>query len=174
MLWLKIIGKFLKVLKEGATPAQIALGFALGWAIGLIPGWPAQAWVLMLVLLVLRANLSMALAGVALAAGLGWLLDPLLDGLGGAILTTDALRGVFTALYNSPPWGLTRFNNTVVMGGTVASAASAILLFPLLIRAVHWYRERLLQRIARLKVVQMLMGTRIVAFYQRLEQMGLV
>lgn len=174
MLWLKLIGKFLKVLKEGATPAQIALGFVLGWAIGLIPGWPAQVWVLVLVLLVLQANLSMALVGVALAAGLGWLLDPVLDGLGAAILNAGPLRGLFTVLYNSPPWGVTRFNNTVVMGATVAGVVSAVALFPLVVWAVRWYRERLLERIKRLKVVQMLMGTRIVAFYQRLESMGLV
>ena len=68
MFWLKIVGTFLKTLKEGATPSQIALGFVLGWAIGMVPGWPLQVWGLLLLLLILQANLGIALAAWALAA----------------------------------------------------------------------------------------------------------
>lgn len=174
MFWLKIIGTILKTLKDGATPAQIALGFVLGWAIGLTPGWPVQVWAILLLLLILQANLSMAIAAWLLAAAVGWLFDPLTDRLGAIILRADALQETFTAMYNLPPWALTRFNNTVVMGAFAASIVSAPVLFPLIILAVRWYRERLLARITKFRVVQMIMGSRLFAFYQRLQELGLV
>jgi uncharacterized protein (TIGR03546 family) len=174
MLWLKLIGKILKTLKDGATPAQIALGFVLGWGIGLIPGWPVQVWLLVAALLVLQANIGMAFVGAAIAAALGWLFDPALDALGAAVLTAGPLQGLFTSLYNSPPWGLTRFNNTAVMGAGLTALVSAVVLFPLLVRGVRWYRGRLLERLARLPLVKFLLGTRIVGWYRKLDELGLL
>ena len=174
MFWLKIVAKILNTLKEGATPAQIALGFVLGWAIGLVPGWPVQVWLLLLVLLVLQANLTMALVGAAIAAALAWVFDPLLDALGAAVLQAGSLQGLFTRLYNSPPWSLTRFNNTVVMGASVAAVVTAIVLFPLIVRGVRAYRERLLARIDTLRIVQVLKGTKLFGLYRRLQELGLV
>lgn len=174
MFWLKIVGRILRTLKEGGAPAQIALGFVLGWAIGLVPGWPVQVWLLLVVLLVLQANLTMALVGAAVASALAWLLDPLLDALGAAVLHLGALQGLFTRLYNSPPWGLTRFNNTAVMGSSVAAVVCAVVFFPLVIWGVRAYRERFLERISRWRIAKMLKGTKIVRWYQRLQELGLV
>ena len=174
MIWLKIVARILRTLKEGATPAQIALGFVLGWAIGLIPGWPVQVWALLLILLVLQANIGIAFVGAGIAAALAWLLDPVLDALGAAVLQAGALRGLFTTLYNSPPWALTRFNNTVVMGASVAAVVTAIALFPAVVAGVKWYRERLLERIAKWRVITVLKQSRWLKWYFRLQEMGLV
>ena len=174
MVWLKIVAKILRVLKDGATPAQIALGFVLGWAIGMIPGWPVQVWLLVLLVLVLQANLSMAIVGAAVAALLSWIFDPALDAVGGAVLTAGPLQGLFTRMYNSPPWSLTRFNNTIVMGGMLVALVSAVVLFPLVVRGVRWYRERLLARIDKWRVVQVLKSSRLYGWYQRLHDLGLV
>jgi uncharacterized protein (TIGR03546 family) len=174
MFWLKILAKLLRILKDGATPAQIALGFVLGWAIGMIPGWPVQVWLLVLPLLVLQANISMAFVGMVLAVALSWLLDPALDALGGAVLGAGALQGLFTTLYNSPPWGLTRFNNTIVMGGVLVALVSGGALFPLVVAGVRWYRERLLARVDKWRIVKVLKGSRLYGWYQRLSDMGIV
>jgi uncharacterized protein (TIGR03546 family) len=174
MFWLKIVARILRILKDGATPAQIALGFVLGWAIGMIPGWPIQVWLLVLLLLVLQANISMAFVGMALAAALSWIFDPALDALGGAALGIGPLRGVYTALYNWPPAGLTRFNNTIVMGGCIVALVTGIALFPLLMRGVVLYRGRLLARMDRWRVVRILKGSKLYGWYQRLHDMGLV
>ena len=37
MFWLKLIRDFIKILREGQTPAQIAGGFAAGSIVGLSP-----------------------------------------------------------------------------------------------------------------------------------------
>jgi len=174
MIWLKIVARILRTLKEGATPAQIALGFVLGWAMGLIPGWPLQAWLLLLLLLVLQANIGIAFVGLALAAAVAWLFDPLLDALGAAVLQAGALQGLFTSLYNSPPWALTRFNNTVVMGASVAAVVTAFALFPAVVVGVKWYRTRLLERIAKWRVIGVLKQSRWLKWYFRLQELGLV
>ncbi|HEX9844338.1 MAG TPA: TIGR03546 family protein [bacterium] len=178
MLALKFIGWILKALKEGPTPRQLAGGIVLGFALGTIPGWPLQVWLLLLLVLILQVNLSMVMLGAALGSLVGLLVDPLYDAVGGWLLRMDALAGVWTSLYNSPPWGLTRFNNTVVMGSFVVSVLVAIVAFPLLAWGVRMYRERFLARVGKFKVVQMIAGSRwgsrLFGFYQRLQQLGFV
>jgi uncharacterized protein (TIGR03546 family) len=123
---------------------------------------------------VLRANITMAFVGAAIAVAVAWLLDPVLNALGAAVLGAGPLRGLFTTLYNSPPWSITRFNNTVVMGASLAAVVTAIVLFPLTVRGVRLYRERLLERVARLRVVQVLKGTKLFSLVQRLQDLGLI
>ncbi|MFH0991984.1 MAG: hypothetical protein V1799_18415 [bacterium] len=47
MFWLKIIKDFIKILRAGQTPAQIAGGFALGAIVGLSPMFTLQGLVLL-------------------------------------------------------------------------------------------------------------------------------
>ena len=175
MLWMRVLGWVLRALREGPTPRQLSGGFALGAAMGLIPGWPLQVWLLLLLILILRVNVAMVLAGAVVGGALGLLLDPLIDPLGGWLLQDiGALQGLWTALYNSPPWALTRFNNTVVMGSTALSLALIPILFVLGARAVTAYRERLLARMSSMRWVQWIMGSRLYGIFLKLQSLGLV
>lgn len=178
MLALKFIGWILKALKEGPTPGQLTGGILLGFITGLIPGWPLQVWILLLLILILKVNLSMVIVGWFFGIVAGLIIDPLLDTVGGWILQADSLREMWTALYNSPPWALTHFNNTVVMGSLVVGLLTSILAFPMLTWAVKAYRTRFLARITQFKFVQLVTGSRwgsrLIAFYRRLEQLGFV
>jgi NADPH-dependent 2,4-dienoyl-CoA reductase/sulfur reductase-like enzyme len=49
-----------------------------------------------------------------------------------------------------------------------------VVLFPLLVRGVRWYRGRLLERLAKLPLVKFLLGTRIVGWYRKLDELGLL
>ena len=178
MFAMKFIGWILKALKEGPTPGQLAGGILLGFIVGLIPGWPLQVWILLLLILVLKVNLSMVIVGWFSGIVIGLIIDPLLDTMGGWILQTDSLQEFWTALYNSPPWALTRFNNTVVMGSLVVGIVASILAFPVLCWLVKAYRTRFLARVNQFKIVQLVTGSRwgsrLIAFYRRLEQLGFV
>ena len=178
MLALKFIGWILKAMKEGPTPRQLAGGIVLGFIAGFIPGWPVQVWVLVLLTLILKVNLSMVIIGWSVGVGMGYIIDPLLDSVGGWLLQMESLRDIWTAMYNAPPWGLTRFNNTVVMGSLVVGVLLSIAAFPLLTWAVRAYRERFLARVGKFKIVQMVTGSRwgsrLIGFYRRLEQLGFV
>jgi uncharacterized protein (TIGR03545 family)/uncharacterized protein (TIGR03546 family) len=114
----------LGVLTEGRLPGQQALGCALGLALGLVPDWPLQVWLLLAVTLLLRVNLAWAAGGAALGAAGGWLLDPWIEGAGGWLLE-DArpLRGLWRLLSGSDLAALTRFDNTAVLGGTLLGLA---------------------------------------------------
>lgn len=175
MIWMRLVGWILRALREGPTPGQLAAGLALGMALGLIDGWPIQNWLLLLLILILSVNITMALAGAILGSLLGLLLDPLADLLGGWLLQDiSALHWLWTALYNIPPWALTRFNNTVVLGSTVL----ALVLMPIVFVAGAWavrsYRERVLTRLKGMRWVQAIMGSRFYGWFLKVQDMGLI
>lgn len=173
MMWLKLLGRILQVLREGATPRQIAGGFVLGFALGLIPGWPIQAFLLLAVLFLINVNLTMAGVGAVIASGLAVLLDPVIDAIGAfALEDLHVLRGLWTALYNTPPLALTRFNNTAVMGSMVVGVIGAAIWFPILIWAVRVYRERVLAWVNRLWIVRTITGSRLFIGLARVASLG--
>lgn len=166
-----MLGTLLKVLKDGATPNQIAGGFTLGFALGAIPGWPLQVLALTVVLLLFNLNISIAFVGAFLAAGLGWLFDSVLDGIGAWALGVEALSGFYTVLYNNPFLMLTRFNNTVVMGGMVSVVVLAVPVFFAARVGVVRFRERVLPALSKLKVVQAVRSSRFFDWYQRINNL---
>lgn len=175
MIWMRLVGWILRALREGPTPRQLSGGLALGLALGLIDGWPIQNWLLLLLILILSVNITMALAGAILGGLLGLLLDPVADALGGwLLLDMPALQGLWTALYNSPPWALTRFNNTVALGSTVL----ALVLIPIVFVAGAWavrsYRERVLTRLKGMRWVQAIMGSRFYGWLLKVQDMGFI
>jgi uncharacterized protein (TIGR03546 family) len=175
MIWMRLVGWILRVLREGPTPRQLSGGLALGMAMGLIDGWPIQNLLLLLLLLILSVNIGSALLGAVLGSMLGLLLDPVADALGGWLLQDiGALQGVWTAMYNSPPWALTRFNNTVALGSTVL----ALVLIPIVFVAGAWavrnYRERVLTRLKGARWVQAIMGSRFYGWFLKVQDMGFI
>jgi uncharacterized protein (TIGR03546 family) len=173
MFWLKLLGKILRVLKDGATPRQIAGGFVLGFALGLIPGWPLQAFLLLVVILIINVNLTLAGVGAVIASLLAWLADPVLDAIGGWVLEDiSPLRGLWTALFNWPPMILTRFNNTVVMGSLVLGLIGGVVWFPILVWAVKAYRERFLVWAGKLWIMRFITGSRLFGWLARVASLG--
>ncbi|MDH5751382.1 MAG: TIGR03546 family protein [Deltaproteobacteria bacterium] len=170
MIWLKIVGTFIKVLKDAATPNQIAAGFTVGFAVGLTPGWPLQSLVLVFLLLLFNINLSMGIAGGLLASVISWLLDAPLDALGAWALTNQGFQGLYTTLYNNPFWMLTRFNNTLVMGSLLAWLIMALPLFILTRVGVVQFRVRLLPTFEKLKIVQLVTGSKLYGWYKTASQ----
>ena len=173
MFSLKLLAKILQLLKEGASPRQIAGGFVLGFALGLIPGWPVQAFLLLILIAILNVNLTIAGAGAVLATLGAWVADPVLDRIGGWVLEDiGALRGVWTALFNWPPMTLTRFNNTVVMGSLVVGVIGALVWFPILVWAVKQYRERFLAWANTWWITRFVTGSRLFGWVARVASMG--
>lgn len=161
MFFLKPIRLFFKALTTDNTPKQMALGLALGIAIGLVPKGNLIAIVLMVILGALRVNLGVGILTAFCISWLGIWLDPLTHQLGSFLLQHHKLRPFWTEAYNLPvvPW--TKFNNTVVLGST---CAGMMLLLP-----VYWlstplfakYTPNWADRLQRYKIVQVLWGTEI-------------
>ncbi|MEJ2231585.1 MAG: TIGR03546 family protein, partial [Nitrospirales bacterium] len=118
---IKLLAKLLRVLNSETDPGQISLGLCFAMVAGLTPLLSLHNLVVLLLVLVLRVNLSAFLLGLALFTGIAYLLDPLFHSLGLAILTAPALQELWTALYQSIWWRIERFHNSIVMGSLTFS-----------------------------------------------------
>jgi uncharacterized protein (TIGR03546 family) len=173
MFWLKLVANFIKILREGQTPAQVAGGFALGSILGLSPMLTLQGVLVWLVILVLDVNLSAATLSLLVFSLIAFIFDPVFHYLGYLLLVdVEGLKGLWTTLYNAPIAPLTRFNNTVVMG----SFACALILFtPIYFgmkKFVIAYRSHVGKRIEKMKIYQIISKSWIVQTYQRIRGMG--
>lgn len=173
MFWLQIASNFVKILREGQTPNQIAGGFALGTFIGLTPALTLQGLVIWLVILVLDVNLSAVFLSAALFALLGALLDPAFHDLGYYLLTgVNGLVPLWTNLYNAPIAPLTRFNNTIVLGSMVGALALFVPAFFLMRRFVVVYRATLGKKIATNKLYKAIKQSTLIRWYERVRDFG--
>ncbi len=173
MFWLKLIANFIKILREGQTPAQVAGGFAFGSILGLSPMLTLQGVFIWLIILILDVNLSAVTISLLIFSLIAFIFDPIFHHLGYYILVNvDGLKDIWTTLYNAPIAPLTRFNNTVVMGSFVC----ALILFPFIYfgfkKFVIAYRTTIGKRIQKTKIYQIVSKSWIVQTYQRIRRLG--
>lgn len=116
-----------KVLVAEDSPRQLALGFALGMVIGLVPKGNLIAVALTVALFSTRVNLGMGLLSAGLFSWLGVYLDPASHDLGMKLLGAESLRPFWNFLYDVPLARWSGFNNTVVLGGLLLGA---VLFYP--------------------------------------------
>ncbi|MFQ5596685.1 MAG: TIGR03546 family protein [Nitrospiria bacterium] len=168
---LKTIAKFLKILNSETEPAQISLAFCFAMVAGLSPLLSLHNVFVLLLVLVLRVNLSAFLLAFVGFSGIATLLDPVFHQIGLGLLTAEALKGLWTGLYDITFWRIARFNNTLVMG----SLASALVLFPPLFllsnRLIRQYRARFLKWVQKSKLMQALRATKLYEAYETLSQL---
>jgi len=175
MIWLKIISKFIKAFRSGETPRQIALGFCCGFLLALMPFWTIQAILVFVLLILLNVNLAAGTVAFLLAAifFLPQLLDPVFHNIGYFILTgIPALQSFWEWLYNTPAGSLSRFNNTVVMGSFITGFILTIPVYFGITKLVVAYRSGLEERIKKLKVIQVITGSKAYKMYEKIRDIG--
>src|ERR687895_889726 len=98
---LKVIQSLVRTLHSDGTPGQIAAGVALGAALGLTPLMSLHNLAILALLLVLNVSFGAGLLGWAVFAPAGFVMDPVFDRLGRALLLeTPALTPLWTSWYN--------------------------------------------------------------------------
>ena len=118
---LKLVRSLFNTLHSDGSPGQIAVGIALGAALGLTPIANAHNLIVLLLLAVLNVSFAAGMLAWALFIPIGFVLDPVFDRIGHRLLVeTPALRPLWTSWDNVPGLALTNFNNTVVLGSVVA------------------------------------------------------
>ena len=172
MFWLKLVRDFIKILREGQTPYQVAGGFALGSILGFSPMFTLQGLLVWLILLVLDVNISAALVAITICGLCTLFLDPLFHLLGYAILVkVGALQSFWTTLYNAPLAPLTRFYNTVVMGSLVFSL---VLFYPVyrgMKSFVIAYRTHVGARMEKWKIYQAINRSTLLQWYRKIRDL---
>jgi len=165
---IKLLAKLLRVLNSETEPGQISLGFSFALIAGLTPLLSVHNVFVLLLVFMLRVNLSAFLVGLALFTGIAYLLDPLFHQLGLAVLTASSLESLWTSLYQSVWWRLEYFNNSIVMGSLVFSVVlfvPVLLLSNLLIRR---YRQHVLAWVQKTKIMQMFKASKLYQAYETL------
>lgn len=165
---LKIFLKFIKVLNSENDPHQISLAFCFAMVAGFTPIFSLHNIIVLLLVLILRINLSGFILGLIVFSGIAYLLDPVFHGLGLFILKAGPLEGLWTTLYGSTIWRLENYNNSIIMGSLVVSI---LLFFPAYIifnKLIINYRDKVKAFIEKLKIVQALKASKIYSIYQTL------
>jgi len=166
MLLLKLLQSLVKALNSDGTPGQVAAGIALGAVLGLTPLMNLHNLVLFGLAIILNVSFPGVMLGWALFLPLGFLLDPVFDAVGGALLLdTPALVSFWTWAYNTPVLALTNFNNTIVLGSFVVWAAAFLPLFFLLRWLVSTYRATIYARLQRTQLFKAVKASKVYNLY---------
>lgn len=161
-----MIAKLLKVLNSETEPAQISLALCFSMIMGFTPLYSLHNILAVLLVLILRVNLSAFILGWAFFSGLAYLLDPLFHQIGLVLLTLSALEGLWTSLYNITLFRLENFNNSIVMGSLFLSLVFFVPLYLILNLTIRKYREHILAWIQKTRIMQAFKASKIYSVYQ--------
>lgn len=158
----KYLKSFFTALNANAHPGDLAHGAAMGLLLAAIPKGNLLWAVLFSVLLFVRLNKGAFFLALILLSFITPLADPLFDTLGYTVLTLKPAESLFIALINTPFVGLTRFNNTVVMGSFVAALIAYVPVYLLFRFLVVLYRNKLQPKIVNSKIYQVIVNLPII------------
>ena len=164
---LKLLQSIIKTLHSEGTPTQVALGVALGSALGLTPLVNVHNLVVFALILLLNVSFGGAMLGWALFVPVGFLLDPVFDRVGRRLLLeTPALAPTWAEWFNTPLMPYTNFNNTVVLGSVVGWLALFLPIFVLARVGIIWYRATIGERVRRSRFYQALTASQAYNVYR--------
>jgi uncharacterized protein (TIGR03546 family) len=166
MLLLKLLQQIFKALNSEGTPLQVGAGIALGACLGLTPIGNLHNLVIVLLAMLLNVSLAGFTLGWTLFVPVGFLLDPVFDAVGHRLLGAEALQGLWTTLNNAPVVPFTNFANTVVLGSFVCWLVAFVPLVFLAKWLVATYRERVFERLKRMRFFQMLGASKLFQVYR--------
>ncbi|HET7584092.1 MAG TPA: TIGR03546 family protein [Gemmatimonadaceae bacterium] len=164
---LKLIQSLASTLHSEGTPTQVALGIALGAALGLTPLMSAHNLLVVAIVCVFNVSVGGAMLGWLIFTPVGFLLDPLFDALGRLLLVdTPSLQGLWTSMYNAPLVPFTNFNNTVVLGSFVSWVVLFVPIFLLARVGVERYRATWGERVRQSAAYRAISASRAYNLYK--------
>jgi uncharacterized protein (TIGR03546 family) len=167
LVLVKLIQSIFKALHSEGTPGQVAAGIALGAILGLTPLINLHNAVVFGLIIILNVSFPGAMLGWAFFTPIGFLLDPVFDAVGHALLLDVAVfRPLWTQLFNVPVLPLTNLDNTVVLGSFVSALA---LFAPIYVGAragVHRYRDTIGARIKASRIYKAVTASKAYNLYR--------
>jgi len=163
---IQTVANILKILNSETEPGQISLALCFAMVAGFTPFFSVHNLVIIFFILIPRVNLSTFLLGLAAFSGIAYLLDPLFHRIGLPFLLADSLQGLWTTLYNSTFWRLTRFNNSILMGSFIFSLLFFIPLYLLANFGIRQYRSQLLGWVRKSRIMQAFTASKFYSIYQ--------
>jgi uncharacterized protein (TIGR03546 family) len=134
---LKLLQSLFKTLHSEGTPGQVAAGIMLGAGIGLTPILSAHNLVLFAAIVLLNVSFGGGMLGMAVFTPVAFLLDPLFDRMGLALLEAPG-QGLWTDWYNIPLTDTS--NNSVTLSSFTFWLVSTVPLYFLAKWGIARYR----------------------------------
>lgn len=169
---LSMIARLLKILNSETEPGQISLALCFSMVIGFTPLLSLHNLLILLIVLLLKVNLTTFVLGWIVFSGIAYILDPLFHWIGYAVLTAGALESLWNSLYNITLFRLEKFNNTVVMGSLLCSLILFIPFYFLFNLAIMRYRDHVLAWVQKTRLVQALKASKLYTAYQAVSGLG--
>lgn len=166
-LLLKQFFGFLKLLNSETGSNQIASGIALGFILGFSPILSLQGLAVILIMLFFRVQIGAAFISAFFFAFVAYLLDPVCNSLGQSVLEIEALKPLFTELYNMPLVPLTKFYNSLVMGSGILGFLLSPVIFLIAKIGVHKYRQTILAKFQDTKFWKLVKATSLYQWYAK-------
>ncbi len=170
-LLLKQIFAFFKLLNSDTGTNQLAAGVACGMILGFTPVLSLQSLIVFICLFLFRIQMGAAFLSAFFFKFAAFAFDPVFDIVGAAVLGIEALKGVYTTLYNMPIIPYTRFNNTIVMGSAVVSIVLAPVVYFLSKVLVIKYRITVVERFKKTKVWKAVQATYFYKWYAKYDEL---
>jgi len=165
---LSLLANLLKALNSESAPGQVSLAVALSAIVAFTPFFSLHNILILLIVLVVRTNLSGFLVGYALFAMLSVVVDPWSIRLGESLLANPGLMDTWVTLYQSEFWRMTAFNHTPTLGGFVIGVMAFAPVYLICNVLIRQYRARFMAWFLKLKVVQALQASKFFSIYQSL------
>jgi uncharacterized protein (TIGR03546 family) len=163
---LKLIQSIIKTLHSEGTPGQVAAGMALGAALGLTPLMNVHNLVVFSLILLFNVSFGGGMLGWALFVPVGFILDPVFHAIGLGLLEAPSLRGLWTAMYNTPLVPYTNFNNSVVLGSVVGWLGLGLPIFFAARWGVARYRATIGERVQRSRLYKAITASKAYNVYR--------
>lgn len=164
---IKFVQSLVKALNSEGTPGQVAAGIALGACLGLTPLLNLHNLLVVLAILFFRVSVPGATLGLAIFTPVGFLLDPLFDRIGYAMLMdAGALRPFWAAAYNTPVVALANPTNTIVVGSVTSWIVLALPIYFGARFAIARYRETIYARYRDHRFFKALRASKIYDIYR--------
>lgn len=169
---IEIIAKFFKILNSETEPYQISLAFCFSMIAGFTPVLSPHNLLVLLIVLLMRVNLTAFILGWVVFSTLAFALDPFFHLLGLGILKSQALESLLTTLYNTIWFRLDHLNNSIVMGSLAMALVLFVPLFFLFNMLINKYREHILEWVRKTRFMKMLKASNLYNIYQSVSGWG--
>ena len=163
---IKMAMKLIKALNSNASPWQLAFAIAFGLIVGLSPFYSLHNLLILLIVFVVRVNISAFFLSIMFFTGLAYMIDVQAIKLGESLLTNPDYYAFWTSLYQSDLWRLSHFNHTLTLGSLVIAL---ILFIPVTVLSkflIVTYRHRFMAWASRLKIIEMLKANKLYSLYK--------
>lgn len=148
------LAKFIKLLNSETADWQLALALCFALFVVLTPFWSLHNLIILLLVCLLRVNLSFFFLSMAVLAAPTLLLTPWIHSLGESLLINASLKSFWTDLYASELARLFNFNHTLVLGGSLISLALFVPVFFLARSLISSYRGRFMHWVSQFHLVK--------------------